>query len=100
MTAAEIVERMAALGDTAEDVADSLDAAGVKGPTGDGGACPLAVWAQRQHGDVTGPCVVAPHKLILWPDDPSSSEAALPPALRDFVRLFDAGEFPDLECSS
>ncbi len=109
-----MVERMAKLGDTADEVAESLRDAGIKGEGGflDCAGYPLAVWARQQE----------PRAWIIdsWdgPEEPDHDEdyspfgyigasalidkdeggigARLSWGLNSFVICYDGGVYPDL----
>lgn len=82
---------LALLGDSADEIAASLEASGVRGYPSDATHCPLAVYLRRHDlfADVT-PKSVSFFTLGRFAPVP------LPDAHREFVRRFDRGDYPCL----
>lgn len=89
MTAADLTNMLAALGDTPDAVADQLRALGIKGGQSDYCGCPIANYL-LQSGAYT--CVfVAPSEILA---DADMVQTPMPIAA--FIGRFDVGDYPDL----
>ena len=81
------------LGNTSEEVANSLRALGVKGDGGER-SCPVAI-AINKHANGWGGIQVDTNGYLTYGDcqivDPQTTEA-----VQQFVKDFDAGKYPDL----
>lgn len=89
MTAADLADMLATLGDTPDAVADQLRALGIKGGQSDYCGCPIARYL-LQSGAYT--CVfVAPSEILA---DADMIQTPMPIAL--FIGRFDVGDYPDL----
>lgn len=92
MTDVEVLALLEGLGETADEVANSLRAAKVRGHRGTCGSCPIARHLHQQ--GVDSPSVLTLH---VWVNRNSRSmRITLPQPVCDFVRRFDAGDFEDL----
>jgi hypothetical protein len=87
-TSQELEAELIALGDTAEAVANALEAMGIKGSRCRAGYCPLAIYLQNISGEEI---VVGPEKAC-FVNVPFRPWINFPVACRDFVRKFDCNE--------
>jgi hypothetical protein len=85
----EVVNKLRALG-SARQIADFLGGAGITGVKGVPGACPLAVYIEKQ----TGVRVSVGEDFMFIGNVMASANVYGP--LHDFVREFDKGSFPEL----
>lgn len=88
---AETRAALAALGDTAEQVAATLTAAGCTGQRHEAYECPVYRWLQSR-----GLPVESVVSNAVYLKDAPYKEIRLPGAVRCFVSRFDRGEFPGL----
>lgn len=91
MTPAELRAKLEALGTTADEVADTLRAKGVRAVRGrlQCTSCPIAVY-------MGGNTIVTPDESG-WDPLGAAVRADNPPAVSEFIRRYDAGDFPDLQ---
>jgi hypothetical protein len=88
---------LAALGDTVDEVAASLIAANITGLRCTAGQCPVSVYLSRKgYGRPQVGAYLAAVEGITEADRVS---VTLPPAVIEFVRRFDAGDFPALQAT-
>ncbi len=91
----QITKTLVALGGTADEIADTLDAGGWRGLQYDAEACPVSRYltavGTRIHGAAVGTYQATVHTL-----DGPVTEIDLPPAVAAFVQAFDRGDYPDL----
>jgi hypothetical protein len=92
-------EHVQGFGTTADGVADSLSALGVRGTPGDVTGCAIARYMQAVVGaePSVSEVMVSEHKLRVtrkWGRFPIT--VSLPRAVTSFVREFDAGGYPQL----
>lgn len=87
------------LGLTADEVADSLRVAGVKGKRVSTISCPVVTYLRRK---LPGYAIYATQSVVDWApiDSPPLSgigeTVMIPPPVRDFIKRFDLGDYPDL----
>ena len=93
--AAEIAEKLGALGRDADTVAQTLRNLGVKGKVG-GGKCPIFRYL---HGFEPRVAWISPHQVHIDHADPCAEHVQLPNVVAEFVECFDAGVYPDLVAS-
>lgn len=90
-----IQQALAALGSTAEQVAQTLKAKGIKGVRAKIGSCPVASYLQREcydDGITVGLSCAGNDNLVSV-----SQQEEIPDHVRKFVRDFDDGLYPELE---
>ncbi len=81
------------LGSTADEVAETLRIAGIRGQRSRHYNCPVAKYLRVQ----TGTLYAVSSEAVLQLEYQKNAEVPmLPPAVRDFVCQFDAGAFDDL----
>jgi hypothetical protein len=78
------------LGQTADEVAEFLQGQGCMGIRGHPHLCPVAHYLARMHGEH---CAVASHIVV---NETHRAVVDTPPAVRDFIVRFDAGDYPEL----
>lgn len=101
----KITDYLASLGDTPEEVAESLRKQGVKGKKKSKCHCPILNGIYQACPDYwPGLRIVNGSKLSngSWSyyatlDDSQIMNPRLPQSVMDFIGAFDAGEYPDLE---
>jgi hypothetical protein len=94
-TRQHLVTALQSLGSTLGDVVDALEAGGWRGFRYDTGACPIARYLIAVVPEVR--CVgIAADEATAFAVDDQDIEVDLPPAVSDFVRAFDAGNFDHL----
>ncbi len=91
---AQVTGALDDLGDHHEKVAARLAELGHLGEQRDTGECPVARYLTAALG--VKHVVVAPTVAFVFRHDGSSIAVRMPAAAGEFVRRFDAGEFPDL----
>jgi hypothetical protein len=98
----ELTRIFAAMGETADKVAECLRAHGCRGSRGGGLLCPVFRYVYRKFDEgqlvlVHSPAMM-PSGLYLYSAlDGRRSEMPLPAAIAEFLARFDAGSFPDLD---
>lgn len=92
MTPQHLIECLAELGETADEVAASLARRGITGVPGMSDACPL-----RNFGASLGLEIdVGNDEVLLWPPRAPAVFVALPDACVAFVARLDGGAYPEL----
>lgn len=83
------------LGNTADEVADSLRLRGIKGYKGDACQCPVANYLIAELGTYPGDLVTYDIVSYSTPDD-SGFSFRTPEPVFQFILRFDTGVYPDL----
>lgn len=91
-----ITAALARLGNTSEEVAESLKVKGHKGYRRVGGSCPLANYLNSELGDGNG-FSVGFCFTELYNSGRVLAEVTHSPQIKGFVNQFDDGMFPELE---
>jgi hypothetical protein len=91
MTEGQILNRLAALGDSADVIADRLFKLLIRGRMGSACDCPLSNYL-----DSRGSILVHSTEVETLEDDGARKYVALPAPHQDFVRRFDKEEYPRL----
>lgn len=94
----EVREYLLSLGDTPDQVAQTLQAQGIKGRRGSSCFCPLAVALNNRYGESAQAFVS--HTDVMLYDGPESANNYLvvnPLQIADFVEAFDRGIYPELD---
>jgi hypothetical protein len=91
----QLYELLTGLGQTPDEVAESLRAAGVTGKREDAECCPVAIWLKRATG--ADPYVDCEAASVRYVPDAPEVETSSPMAVRGFVVRFDHHQYPDLE---
>lgn len=89
-----LLTAVTALGSTATDVADLLDAGGWRGAPNRSSACPIARYLTDVVPDATGACV-SEADISIWIGD-DYVETATPTAIADFIDASDGGGYAHL----
>lgn len=100
LEAFEALEALEDLGGTAEDVGRNLLIEGCKGLPGTATKCPVATFLQRKSGRLVDDLKSVP-PVFMWAVDGERADdgfysVPLPEPVRDFIRSFDAGNYPEL----
>lgn len=96
----ELVALLASLGNSADAVADTLYAAGVRGKPDDATCCPVANWLSQEAGLEP---YVEREGVCLYLDIDQDFEvqpqlrADTPPAVAEFIQRFDHDGYPELD---
>jgi hypothetical protein len=100
MTSDELFDLLDSLGGSSSVVASRLLAEGCRGRRHDACHCPLVAFVRRHVGPGTwvaaGPNVMN----VTWFSTGEHASTAYPPAVAEFIKRFDAREFPDLDTLS
>jgi hypothetical protein len=94
----DILPHLQALGTTAQQVADTLDAEGIKGARMRASACPIANYLRDIYPDATT-CLVSPLRATVSVSNSrkeTGDSVRLPQAITDFINRFDMGKYPNL----
>lgn len=99
--ASEIESRLHALGRDANQVAKSLRKQGITGRRGDPFGCAIARWMQKNFEGYGSIGVGRSIGVGAWCVDLVTTEkthlrVSTPPAVREFIRMFDGGLYPEL----
>jgi hypothetical protein len=95
----ELVALLASLGDSADEVADALYAAGVRGKPDDATCCPVANWLGQESGlepyvEREGVCL---YLDLDEQEEQPQLRAETPAAVAEFIRRFDHDDYPQLD---
>ena len=94
----ELAALLASLGSSADEVADALYAAGVRGKPDDATCCPVANWLSEETGfepyvEREGVCLYLDIDIN---DEQPQLRAETPAAVAEFIRRFDHDGYRDL----
>lgn len=96
LTSKEITESLAKLGNTADEIAQSLQVKSIVGDQGDVSFCPIAIYLKGEFP--TMGVDVDPDAIYLWDLGGPSFECHVKPplAVKTFIGDFDRATYPEL----